>query len=197
MPISPPTLTPQNARNFQPTGPSNLNSTHPTPSTYTTHPPQSSSPSGSPWLSFAYSRSPTEPHYHILLDDLSSQNTALSPRQGGQVSCEPVDHTFCLCPLASLAAQCPASKSENPMRSTSLSFVLTGLPVSPWLWRFPLSFWLMSIVGKTFQMLHMHGLLLSVRCNSDGAGFLKRMPSGGTFTHAIHSGSALGRQHAL
>lgn len=94
MPISPPTLTPQNARNFQPTGPSNLNSTHPTPSTYTTHPPQSSSPSGSPWLSFAYSRSPTEPHYHILLDDLSSQNTltALSPppwhrnRQGGKMS---------------------------------------------------------------------------------------------------------------
>jgi hypothetical protein len=36
--------------------------------------------------------------------------------------------------IASLAAKCqtfPASKSENPMRSTALSFVSTGFPVSP------------------------------------------------------------------
>jgi len=91
------------ARKIQPIAPSNTNTTpRPTPSTYTPHPPQSSSPSGSPWLPSAYPRSPAEPHYHTLPDDLSSQNTMLSPppshrsRQGGKVSYEPVGHTFCL-----------------------------------------------------------------------------------------------------
>ena len=90
------------ARNIQPTVPSNPNPTsRPTPSTYTPHPSQSSSPSGSPWLPSAYPRSPAEPHYHILPDDLSSQNTAHSTppwdrsRQGGKVSYEPMDHRFC------------------------------------------------------------------------------------------------------
>ena len=55
---------------IQPT-PSNPNpAPRPTPSTYTPHPCQSSSPSGSPWLPSAYPRSPAEPYYHILPDDL-------------------------------------------------------------------------------------------------------------------------------
>ena len=91
------------ARKIQPTAPSNPNQTPlPTPSTYTpSHAPQSSSPSGSPWLPSAYPRSPAETDYHILPDDLSSQNTVLSPppwhrsRQGGKVSHEPMDHTVC------------------------------------------------------------------------------------------------------
>ncbi|KIJ97131.1 hypothetical protein K443DRAFT_259183 [Laccaria amethystina LaAM-08-1] len=90
------------ARKIQATAPSNPNPTPvPTPSTYTLHPPQSSSPSGSPWLPSAYPRSPAEPHYHILPDDLSCQNTALSPPpwhrscQEGKASYESLDHTFC------------------------------------------------------------------------------------------------------
>ena len=88
------------ARKIQPTAPSH-STPLPTPSTYIPHPPKSSSPSGSPWLPSAYPRSPAEPGYHILPDDLSSQNTALSPppwhrsQPGGKVSHEPMDHTVC------------------------------------------------------------------------------------------------------
>ena len=90
------------ARKVQPTAPSNPNPTsRPTPSTYSPHPLQSSSPCGSPWLPSAYPRSPAEPYYDILPDDLSSQNTAHSTppwrcsRQGGRVPYEPMDRTFC------------------------------------------------------------------------------------------------------
>jgi hypothetical protein len=90
------------AREIQPTAPSNPNPTpRPTPSTYRPHPHQSSSPSGSPCLPSPYPSSPAEPHYHILPDDLSSLNTALSPppwhrsHQGGKMSYELMDHTFC------------------------------------------------------------------------------------------------------
>jgi len=59
------------ARKILPTAPSNPNPTSlPTPSTY--------SPKQSPRLPSTYPRSPAEPDYHILPDDLSSQNTALS-----------------------------------------------------------------------------------------------------------------------
>ena len=46
---------------------------------------------------------------------------------------------------------------------------------------FLLSFWLMSIVGKVFQTLHIHSLFVSVCYKSDRAGFLKRIRFGRIF----------------
>ncbi|EDR03258.1 uncharacterized protein LACBIDRAFT_307495 [Laccaria bicolor S238N-H82] len=107
------------ARKIQPTAPSNPN---PTPSTYTA--PQNSHPSGSPWLPSAYPRSPAEPHYHILPDDLSSQNTALSPppwHQGGKVSYERLDHTFC--PIHHAAQPCwSCDRARNGYANEELRF---------------------------------------------------------------------------
>lgn len=116
------------ARKIQPTAPSNPNPTPlPTPATHTPRPPQSRSPSGSPWLPSAYPHSPAEPDYHILPDDLSSQITALSPppwhrsRQAGMVLYEPLDHTSC--PIHHATQPCwSCDRARNSIVNEELRF---------------------------------------------------------------------------
>ena len=43
----------------------------------------------------------------------------------------------------------------------------------------------MSVIGKVLQVPRIHGILVSVRCKSDRAGFLKWTRLGGVFFNGV------------